>query len=295
MIRRFVSDYRSGRTPNPCVSCNTFVKLGTLRTFALRLGARYVATGHYARIEHRDDGPHLFTGLDTRKDQSYALSALSPEQLSTLLLPLGTLEKAATREHALRLGLNVHDKPESQENLLRGGRRLPYPPRRARPSARGCWLRRHDRGPVASHKHTRTLALHNRAASQPPRYTLQRRPPIRNPHRSPTNAIVIGREEELSSFGLIADEVNLIRPERFQAGALRVRAMTRYRSPFNAAMASFDEIKGELHLRFSTRRTRRGAGPNVRALRHRERRGTSGGDDLREALVRRSLAERGEI
>src|ERR1700684_1571288 len=60
VIRRFVSDYRRRRTPNPCVSCNTFVKLGTLRSFALRLGARYVATGHYARIEHRDDGPNLF-------------------------------------------------------------------------------------------------------------------------------------------------------------------------------------------------------------------------------------------
>lgn len=249
VIRRFVSDYRSGRTPNPCVSCNTFVKLGTLRTFALRLGARYVATGHYARIEHRDDGPHLFTGLDAHKDQSYALSALSPEQLSTLLLPLGALEKATTREHALRLGLNVHDKPESQEIcFVEGGDyRTLLDEHDPRPEEAGSVVTTagHVVGTHAGLSHFTIGQRRNLPATHfndGPRYVTRIDPQ--------TNTIVIGREEELSSFGLIADEVNLIRPERFQGGALRVRAMTRYRSPFNAAMASFDETKGELHLRF---------------------------------------------
>jgi tRNA-specific 2-thiouridylase len=75
VIERFASDYARGRTPNPCVACNNFVKLGTLRSYADRLGARYVATGHYARLEHAADGPHLYRS-DPAKDQSYALAQL---------------------------------------------------------------------------------------------------------------------------------------------------------------------------------------------------------------------------
>src|SRR5579863_8091463 len=114
VVDRFVADYASGRTPNPCVSCNNFVKLGTLAQYADRLGARYVATGHYARIERCGDGPHLFRNSHA-KDQAYALAQLAPPQLARLLLPLGDLDKAATRAHARRLGLPVHDKAESQD------------------------------------------------------------------------------------------------------------------------------------------------------------------------------------
>ena len=95
VIDRFARDYAAGRTPNPCVACNNFVKLGTLRNYADRLGAKFVATGHYARVEHRADGAHLFRGT-LAKDQAYALAQLTPRQLSTLLLPLGELDKAAS-------------------------------------------------------------------------------------------------------------------------------------------------------------------------------------------------------
>ncbi len=114
VIDRFVADYRSGRTPNPCVACNNFVKLGTLRRFAERIGAAYVATGHYARLEHAPDGAHLYAG-DPGKDQSYALAQLTPAQLGGLLLPLGGETKATTRAHARRLGLAVADKADSQD------------------------------------------------------------------------------------------------------------------------------------------------------------------------------------
>src|ERR1700682_3030751 len=99
VIDRFARDYAQGRTPNPCVSCNNHVKLGTLRAYADRLGARYVATGHYARLEHRADGPHLFRS-DSPQDQSYALAQLTPDQLDRLLLPLGEMSKEQTRAHA---------------------------------------------------------------------------------------------------------------------------------------------------------------------------------------------------
>ncbi|MDQ6931565.1 MAG: tRNA 2-thiouridine(34) synthase MnmA, partial [Candidatus Eremiobacteraeota bacterium] len=73
VIERFAGDYAAGKTPNPCVSCNNYVKLGTLREYADRLGATYVATGHYARLHHEADGPHLFRGRH-EKDQAYALA-----------------------------------------------------------------------------------------------------------------------------------------------------------------------------------------------------------------------------
>jgi tRNA-specific 2-thiouridylase len=114
VVDRFVDDYRNGRTPNPCVSCNNFVKLGTLRRFADRVGARWIATGHYARIVHADDGSHLYAG-DSAKDQSYALAQLSPDQLAGLLLPIGELSKGETRAEAARFELGVADKLDSQE------------------------------------------------------------------------------------------------------------------------------------------------------------------------------------
>src|SRR5215469_2439515 len=114
VMERFADDYAAGRTPNPCVACNNFVKLGTLAEYADRLDARFVATGHYARVEHREDGPHLYRNPHA-KDQAYALAQLRPDQLARLLLPLGEFDKAATREHARRMGLPVHDKPESQD------------------------------------------------------------------------------------------------------------------------------------------------------------------------------------
>src|SRR3979411_1729495 len=77
VIERFARDYAQGRTPNPCVSCNNHVKLGTLRTYADRLGARWVATGHYARLEHAPDGPHLYRS-PSPKDQPHAPARTPP-------------------------------------------------------------------------------------------------------------------------------------------------------------------------------------------------------------------------
>src|ERR1700761_95404 len=104
VVERFARDYATGRTPNPCVSCNNEVKLGTLRAYADRLGARYVATGHYARLEHAADGPHLYRSASP-KDQAYALAQLTPAQLAGLLLLLGESTKEQTRAEAVRLGL----------------------------------------------------------------------------------------------------------------------------------------------------------------------------------------------
>lgn len=250
VVDRFVEDYRAGRTPNPCVACNNFVKLGTLRNFAARMGARYVATGHYARLTTGDDGPRLFAG-DAAKDQSYALAGLTPAQLADLLLPIGDLAKGETRSHAERLGLSVAQKPESQDIcFVEGGDYRDVLARAGVGSeaagdvvtTAGERIGAHD---GISHftvgQRRRLPATH---FNDGPRYVTRIDPA--------TNTIVIGREDELASFALVATDVNLIRPERFAATETAVRAMTRYRSPLNRAKASYDAASGELRLQFET-------------------------------------------
>ncbi|MBD5657772.1 MAG: tRNA 2-thiouridine(34) synthase MnmA, partial [Candidatus Eremiobacteraeota bacterium] len=247
VVDRFVADYRQGRTPNPCVACNNFVKLGTLARFAERLGAAYVATGHYARLEHADDGPHLFAG-DGAKDQSYALAQLLAGQLAKLLLPLGDLAKPQTRTEAFRLGLEVHDKPDSQDicfveggdyrGVLAEGATFERPG--AVVTTAGEAVGAH--GGISQFTVGQRRGLPATHFNDGPCY-VTRIDPV-------TDTIVIGREDELDSFGLVANEVNLIRPERFAAGSVRVRAMTRYRAPLGFALAVHDARNGELALDF---------------------------------------------
>lgn len=116
VIDYFADEYRAGRTPNPCVMCNEKLKFGNLWDKATALGATYIATGHYASVEHRTgEPPVLRKGLDPRKDQSYFLFSLRQEQLSRALFPLGSLTKEEIRGIARKLGLKVADKEDSQE------------------------------------------------------------------------------------------------------------------------------------------------------------------------------------
>jgi tRNA-specific 2-thiouridylase len=246
VVERFLDDYRTGRTPNPCVSCNSFVKLGTLREFADRIGAGYVATGHYARLEATDGGPRLFMG-DPAKDQSYAMAQLTPDQLGSLLLPLGDLSKAETRAHAVRLGLAVHDKAESQDIcFVEGGDYREILARSGEVPGPGSVVTTQGEV-VGTHAGVGAFTVGQRRGlpathfNDGPRYVTRIEPA--------TNTIVIGNWDDLESDGLIADDVNLIRPERF-AKPLRVRAMTRYRAPLNVATATVDHEAGTLELRF---------------------------------------------
>jgi tRNA-specific 2-thiouridylase len=116
VVDAFVSDNLAGRTPSPCVHCNQHVKLGRLVQIADRLGARSIATGHYARIGRDPSGaPLLLRGRDRNKDQSYFLFGLPESLLDRLVFPLGELEKDDARLEAKRLGLPNWNKPDSQE------------------------------------------------------------------------------------------------------------------------------------------------------------------------------------
>jgi len=115
IISYFCDEYNRGRTPNPCIVCNVELKFGRLAEYADAIGARCVATGHYARIERRGERWLLKSGLDDDKDQSYMLFGLNQEQLARAIFPLGGLKKPEVRRIAAGLGLRVSDKLESQE------------------------------------------------------------------------------------------------------------------------------------------------------------------------------------
>jgi tRNA-uridine 2-sulfurtransferase len=114
VIKDFVQTYASGRTPNPCIRCNQFIKFDALLVKARQLGAQYVATGHYARIEHGQPN-RLRKAADSAKDQSYVLYVMSQDRLGAAMMPLGDFTKASTRQVAAELGLSVANKPESQD------------------------------------------------------------------------------------------------------------------------------------------------------------------------------------
>ena len=115
VIDYFTSEYQAGRTPNPCVMCNEKLKFGNLWGKAEALGCDFIATGHYAIIEHHRDRAVLRKGIDPRKDQSYFLFSLRQPQLRHALTPLGTMRKPEIRKIARSLGLKVADKIDSQE------------------------------------------------------------------------------------------------------------------------------------------------------------------------------------
>ena len=128
----FADEYLAGRTPNPCVMCNNWLKFGKLWDFAQKVGAEYIASGHYARIEQAprspalegaisgsetktEVGPAIFRGRDGGKDQSYVLFGIDREILDRVIFPVGNFDKPDVREKAQQSGLRVHDKADSQE------------------------------------------------------------------------------------------------------------------------------------------------------------------------------------
>jgi len=121
VVDDYLSEHAAGRTPNPCVRCNGFVRFDAMLALTDRLGASALATGHYARIADDDDGPLLTRAADPRKDQTYMLAGLRPEALRRIRFPLGDLTKPQVREIARGARLAVADKRESQDLCFLAG------------------------------------------------------------------------------------------------------------------------------------------------------------------------------
>ena len=117
VIDYFVDEYTKGRTPNPCIACNRYVKFDAMLKKALSMGIDYIATGHYARIEHdASSGRYLLKrSVTDKKDQTYALYNMKQYQLERTLFPIGSYNKETVRRIAEELGFIVADKPDSQE------------------------------------------------------------------------------------------------------------------------------------------------------------------------------------
>jgi tRNA-specific 2-thiouridylase len=123
VVAPWLSEHARGLTPYPCMRCNGDVRLDEMLGLAERLGASALATGHYARLQHKRDcaAPLLCVAIDASKDQSYALAGLAPDSLARLRFPLGTLRKVDVREIAARAGLSVAEKPDSQDLCFLAG------------------------------------------------------------------------------------------------------------------------------------------------------------------------------
>ena len=117
VVDYFISEYINGKTPNPCIMCNRYIKFGALINEAKTLGADYIATGHYARVNYNDPTKRyeIKKAANDKKDQTYVLYSLSQEQLAHVLFPLADYSKEEVRKKAGEIGLIVANKPESQE------------------------------------------------------------------------------------------------------------------------------------------------------------------------------------
>jgi tRNA-uridine 2-sulfurtransferase len=225
VVKPFAQDYLRGRTPNPCVACNRDFKLGTLLHWAREQGANYVATGHYARLirEKADGDVSLFRGLDSKKDQSYFLFALSRDQLEHTLFPLGEMRKSDVREQARKLGLPVADRPESQDICFGDYRTLVESCASPREISGGDVVDRSGKV-LAQHSGIHGVTIGQRRglgiSASRPLYVVGIEEDLKR--------VVVGTKEELGCKGLFANNVNWV--EGFDEDEIGAEVQIRYRS-----------------------------------------------------------------
>jgi tRNA-uridine 2-sulfurtransferase len=222
VVDYFTETYRKGETPNPCMGCNPRIKFGALLDWAETAGARFLATGHYAKVLHGNDGrSRLLKGADPAKDQSYFLARLTRRQLAHAVFPLGALTKRRVRAIAAEHRLGPASSEESQDVcFVRTGGYADFIGRRNSPPGLI-----EDTSGVIVGEH---LGLH--------RFTVGQRRGINRPAAHPfyvvridrgRNRLVVGTREELLSTGCRVVDINWIAPP--PAGPVRVATRVRYR------------------------------------------------------------------
>ncbi len=235
VLQPFLETYLDGRTPSPCVDCNSYVKFGALLGRALRqFDCDAVATGHYARVEALEDADapagrryRLLAGRDANKDQSYFLYGLRQDQLARVRFPLGDMTKPQVREVAHRHGLATADKPESQEICF-----VPGGDYRTALATRAGW--REQPGPLID-ADGRTVGTHRGAAA----YTVGQRqglgvalgePRYVNDIDARTNVVTLGRREELYRRSFEVEQTSFVAGVPPDAHEFRTHVRIRHRA-----------------------------------------------------------------
>jgi tRNA-uridine 2-sulfurtransferase len=279
VLADFFAEHRAGRTPNPCVRCNQFIKFDAFLDRADRLGFDYVATGHYVRTWTDGSGRwHLGRGLDRSKDQSYVLHVLGQRQLARSLFPVGGQTKSETRAHARRLGLSVAGKPDSQEVCFVPG------------ADHGAFLARHAPDLVRSGEVVdaggRVMGRHDGTF----RYTIGQRRGlgVSTGDRAyvvdmdpVSNRVVVGSGALLSRRGLVADRVSWVAGGPPAEGPFQGDVRIRYRGEDVAAVIEPSASGDEARVEFRAPQPAVAPGQSVVFYRGDE---VLGGGRIREAL-----------
>ena len=252
VIDNFTDEYLAGRTPNPCVLCNTHIKWDALLRRADQLGCEFIATGHYANIrKDAETGRFVVSkGFDENKDQSYALWGVSQESLSRTLFPLGGMRKTEIYDEARRRGFTeLVNKPESYEicfipdNDYRGFLRRRVPGLEARVAGgnfvtkNGRVIGKHEGYPFYTIGQRKGLGV----ALGYPAFVLEIRPD--------TNEVVLGNYDELASTATVVGKLNMGKQANLIGQGL-VPAMVKVRYNHDGAPAFLEEVDGKIRVYF---------------------------------------------
>ncbi|MBI3012922.1 MAG: tRNA 2-thiouridine(34) synthase MnmA [Elusimicrobia bacterium] len=227
VVDNFVEEYRQGRTPNPCVRCNSFIKFNILLKYALAAGAETLATGHYAQIEPSGAEYLLKKAEDPTKDQSYFLHMLNQGQLSRLLFPVGKYPKSVVRKIAEELNLVTAKKEDSQDVCFLEGRNYrDFLKERATQKPQTGQIQTKDGKVLGEHEGLPYYTIGQREklgiATGQRLYVLEK--------NSETNTLVVGSEEETLSQSCLVEQVNWC-SEIVPSAPIAAKVKIRYRHP----------------------------------------------------------------
>lgn len=225
VIDYFISEYESGRTPNPCIACNRYVKWESLLQRSLEIGADYIATGHYAKIQRLPNGRYtLAKSVTQEKDQTYALYSLTQEQLAKTLMPIGEYTKDEVRKIAEEAKLSIASKPDSQDIcFVPDGKYVDFIISNSNKNilpgnfidTKGNILGRHKGIVHYTIGQRKGLGI----SAKEPLYVLE--------IRSETNEVVLGEDKELMTRHILAKDFNYVSLEGAD-GEIKVTAKIRY-------------------------------------------------------------------
>ena len=244
VIDYFVAEYNRGRTPNPCVRCNDWLKFGKLAKYAEAVGADYVASGHYARVgvDPVTSEKSLLRGKDHHKDQSYVLFGMSRDAIEHTLLPIGEFEKHEVRAIAHELKLPVYNKPDSQEICFVPNQDYAGLVRRRSPETfRAGELVDTSGNTIGAHEGHQHFTIGQRKGV---RLALGR--PVYVTEIDPaSNRVTVGERDDLLKSTLVAHQINVLNSRLSGADSLSCQAKIRYNhapQPATVSVTGADEL-----------------------------------------------------